>query len=215
MVTAGDRATTRQAGRQGGSGGTVASDPTRRAILAATAALPLLAAGCNGVGALASPPRPGPDVALLRDAISAEELMVAGYQAAVSRLHVAGGSGAQARRAPGEAADLAVLVSSLLGQHQAHLSQLRMRLKVPAGSPYPSASERRGAPPPRLPAGPSSISAYLAHAERQAAARLSRQLLAAPPSLAQLLASISAAEASHVPPLTAHALGPLTPQGAG
>jgi hypothetical protein len=154
MVTAGDRATTRQAGRQGGSGGTVASDPTRRAILAATAALPLLAAGCNGVGALASPPRPGPDVALLRDAISAEELMVAGYQAAVSRLHVAGGSGAQARRAPGEAADLAVLVSSLLGQHQAHLSQLRMRLKVPAGSPYPSASERRGAPPPRLPAGP-------------------------------------------------------------
>jgi len=39
----------------------------------------LLAAGCRGVGALAAPPRPAPDVALLRAAISAGELMVTRY----------------------------------------------------------------------------------------------------------------------------------------
>ena len=58
-----------------------------------------------------------------------------------------------------------------------------------------------------LPAAPQQLAAYLAAAERQAAARLERQLLSAPPSLAQLLASISAAEATHVPVLTARQAG--------
>ncbi len=173
----------------------MAADSTRRAVLAAAATLPLLAAGCNGVGALAAPPRPAPDVALLQTAITAEELMVARYQAAISST-------------PGSAAaGLAAELSTLLGQHHAHLAQLRSRLTVPAGSPYQPREGARGAPVPKLPAAPQQLAAYLAAAERQAAARLERQLLSAPPSLAQLLASISAAEATHVPVLTARQAG--------
>jgi hypothetical protein len=49
-----------------------------------------------------------------------------------------------------------------------------------------------------LPADPAQALQFLADAEQAAATRLGRELLTAPPSLAQLLASIAAAEATHV-----------------
>jgi len=186
----------------------VAADPTRRTVLAATAALPLLAAGCKGVGALAAPPQPAPDVALLRDVIAAEELMIARYQAAI---RIAPGTGASAGSAgtaagsagaaAGDGTGMAVVLRSLLSQHQAHLARLSARLIVPVGSRYPPALSHRRTPAPRLPSVPHQLAAHLAAAERAASGRLARQLLAAPPSLAQLLASISASEATHVPVL--------------
>ncbi len=172
----------------------MAAGPTRRTALTAAAALPLLAAGCKGVGALAAPPRPAPDVALLRAAITAEELMVARYQAATALMTRSAGPAADPR--PG-AGSLSPLLTGLLGEHRAHLAGLRARLAVPVPGPY--ASDRAGPLPPagRLPTAAGDLLAYLAGAELAAADRLSRQLLAAPPALAQLMASIGAAEATH------------------
>ena len=111
----------------------MASDPTRRAVVAAAAALPLLVAGCKGTQALGAPPGPAPDVARLRAAIRAEQDLVASYQAALQRL-----SG-------GRAAQRAVL-AAVLTEHQDHLHQLRERL-IP-GSPLAAGSR------PRCPPGP-------------------------------------------------------------
>lgn len=167
----------------------MAADPTRRAVLAASAALPLLLTGCKGLGVLATPPRPPADVTLLQDAILAEQLMITRYRAAIREL-------------AGRAADLGPVLRPVLAQHVAHLAQLRSRLVVPAGAAAPASPAPRQRPPD-LPAGPQQAVEFLRAAERAAAARLLHQLLSAPPSLAQLLASISASEATHVPLLAA------------
>lgn len=153
-------------------------------LAAAAAALPLLAAGCKGVGALGAPPTPAPDVATLRRAVAAERLMVARYQAVL-----------------GSHAGLTSALSPVLRQHEAHLARLRSRLIEPraGGSPSPSASARS----PRPPGTPAADVSYLETAERDAASFLVRELAQASPSLAQLLASIAASEATHVPLLAA------------
>jgi hypothetical protein len=98
------------------------ADRTRRGVLAAAASLPLLAvSGCKGVGALAPPPRPGPDVRVLRAAIAAEEAMIARYGTAITRF-------------PG----LAKTLAGLRAEHRLHLAELRTRLVIPPGSPYRS-----------------------------------------------------------------------------
>jgi hypothetical protein len=167
----------------------VTADPTRRVVLAATAALPFLVTGCKGVAALESIPRPPRDVVLLRAAISAEQLMIARYEAVIAMLR--GGSGG-----------LPSVLLPLLGQHRQHLAQLRSRLIVPAGA-APAASPGRSSPSSRPPPAPALAIAYLQAAEQDASARLLDQLLAAPTSLAELLASIAASEATHVPVLEA------------
>lgn len=169
----------------------MASDPTRRAVVAAAAALPLLIAGCKGTQALGTPPGPAPDVARLRTAIRAEQDLVASYQAALQRL-----SG-------GRAAQRAVL-AAVLTEHQDHLHQLRERL-IP-GSPLAAGSGPL--PRPRaatLPAGPRQVLSELMRAERAASDRLLSQVPEVPPELAQLFASISASEATHV--IALHAAG--------
>ena len=165
------------------------ADPTRRALIAAAAALPLVAvSGCNGVDVLASPPRQAPDVGLLRAAIAAEQLLVTQY-AAVLRSLTSSGAGAPAA--------LAAALEPLLGQHRAHLAELRSRLIVPAGSASPSPAARAtGAP-----AAPAAAVAFLRAAEQAAAAAMLGRLPGASASLAQLFASISASEATHVPAL--------------
>jgi hypothetical protein len=150
---------------------------TRRGVLSAVAALPLAAAGCQGLRVLGTPPRPLPDVAVLRAAMDGETLLIDQYTAVLA---------AQ----PG----LAGLLDPLLGQHRAHLDRLRGRLIVPHGAATPSPSPR---PRVQVPAGPAAAQAFLQQAERSAAQGLQGRLAAASPSLAQLLASISAAEASH------------------
>ncbi len=166
------------------------ADPTRRLVLAAASSGLLLLAGCRGVEALGRPPGPGPGVAQLRRAITAEEAMVRTYQAALAAL------GGHARAA--------ALAGELLAQHQEHLVALRSRLVLPGGSrlarpPAPSA-------PLPLGSGRRAVISALATAERDAAARLLGLLPAAPPELAQLMASIGASEAGHAAVLDPAAL---------
>ncbi len=175
----------------------MAAKPTRRVVLAAAAMLPLAAvSGCDGTDVLAAPPSPAPDVAVLRDAISAEQLMITRYAAV---LHEAGGTG-------GTAGSLAAALEPLLAEHRAHLAQLRSRLIVPAGSPASPASPRGRAPAAAtVPATASAGVAFLRAAEQAAATAMLNRLRGAPPSLAQLFASIGASEATHVPVLDAAA----------
>jgi hypothetical protein len=162
----------------------VAAHPTRRVVLAAAVTLPLAAvSGCGGADVLASPPRPAADVGVLRSAIAAEQLMIARYDAVIG----------------GATSAVTPALQPLLAEHRAHLAQLRSRLVVPAGSPTPS-QPAPGAPA-GVPSAPDAALAYLRDAERAAAAALLDRLPHAPASLAQLLASISASEASHVPVL--------------
>jgi hypothetical protein len=141
------------------------------------------------MAALGRPPGQPPEVTTLDRVIAAEELMVARYQAAVAGLPAA----ARASRAR-------PLVEAVLADHHAHLAQLRSRLIVPRGSPY---RRRRHQPAaPTLPAQPREMLAALAGAERDAAASLLHDVVAVPASLAQLLASIGAAEAAHAVLLT-------------
>ena len=163
----------------------MAADPTRRRVLTASA-LMLTTAGTAGCASgqawpWARPPVPAPEVGVLRNVIAAEHALVSRYTAVLS-----------ARPA------LAATVSPLLRQHQQHLAQLRDRLAVPAGArPSPTRTARAHHQPP-VPAGRAAVLAYLGRAETDQAAFLLRTLAAvATPSLAQLMASISASEASH------------------
>ncbi len=164
------------------------ADLRRRSVLAAgAAAAPLLAAGCKGVGALGTPPKPSREVGVLREAISAEKVMIARYRSAVAASPALAGT-----------------LTPLLGQHQAHLAALRARLIVPAGAPatpepaIPAAGPQpSGGGTPAQRAAPATTLAALAAAEDAAATMLTGLLPAVSSSLAQLLASVAASEASH------------------
>jgi hypothetical protein len=180
----------------------VAAHPTRRVVLAVAATLPLaVASGCDGVNVLAAPPRPAPDVALLRSAITAEELMVARYTNVLKAVRNPGGTSAGRG---GSQSALTAALEPVLAEHQAHLAQLRSRLIVPAGAaPLPSERVPAGPAAPAAPAAPGAAVAFLRAAEQAAAADMLDRLPQAPASLAQLFASISASEATHVPVLDA------------
>jgi hypothetical protein len=158
-------------------------------LLVSVTTLPLLlaAAGCRSSDAFAGPdplagrPRPAPDVVTLQAVIAAEENLILEYRTAIS-----GNSGAGAQ-------DL----RPLLSQHEQHLIQLRARLIQPPGtstappSPHPAASQPSAAP------GHVTV-ARLRAAERASADGLVRRLASVEPALAQLFASIAAADATHV-----------------
>jgi hypothetical protein len=173
----------------------VAADPNRRAVLAATAVIPLLVAGCRGTQALGTPPQPAPDVTRLQAAISAEKVMVHRYRDAIRLLR--DGPAAGTSNEPAASATLA----ALLAEHQDHVRQLQARL-IP-GSPRAAGATLPTATASPLPAAARQAISYLASAEAAASNRLLRQLPQVPASLAQLLASISASEATHVPVLRA------------
>jgi hypothetical protein len=156
---------------------------TRRGVLAATAMILPLLAGCKGTGALGSPPRPRPDVGVARQAIAVESLLVAHYEAVIAGMPALAGS-----------------LGPLLAQHRDHLARLRSRLFEPkTESPQASPS----VPPP--PGTPAAAISFLAAAEQSAATRLSGNLAAvSSPSFAQLLASIAASEATHAMVLSQH-----------
>ena len=156
---------------------------TRRSVLAAAASLPVVAAGCSkGIGALGTPPRPSPDVAVVRDAIDAETSMIARYNAVLTAVPALAGS-----------------LRPLLQQHHEHLARLRARLIEPrASSRAEDTSSATAIPaPPPAPGTPAAAQNYLRLAEQAAASTLLGKITAAPPSLAQLLASIAASEATH------------------
>jgi hypothetical protein len=160
----------------------VAREATRRGVLAAAVSLPLVATGCKGVGALGTPPPPLPDVAVVREAIAGETLMVSRYNAVLAAAPV-----------------LAASLRPLLDQHREHLARLRARLIEPRAGSQPEHPPSAPASPAgvRVPGTTAGARAYLRHAEQAAAQTLLGKLTAAPPSLAQLLASIAASEASH------------------
>jgi len=149
--------------------------------------IPLLASACRGVQVLGAPPPAPPDVRQLRTAISAERVLIAGYRAAIPRVSAD--------------ASASAALAGLLAEHEQHLAQLSSRLIVPAGSADSAAPKATAAIP--IPAAMPAALAALATAEQAASHRLATQLLGMPPSLAQLLASISASEATHVPVLDA------------
>ena len=171
---------------------------------------------------LGSPPAAPADVTALQGAIAAERLMIERYQAAL-RLTGDGRAGpvlgqllAQHR------AHLAKLAARLVTPDGRAQSPANSAAGPPgitgsnaagsgtagsstAGSSTAGSSTAGSSTGPDggLPADPAQALQFLAAAERAAAVRLGRELLTAPPSLAQLLASISAAEATHVPVLRA------------
>jgi hypothetical protein len=157
----------------------VVREATRRGVLAAAVSLPLAASGCKGIGALGTPPRPQPDVAVVREAIDGETLMISRYNAVLAAVPA-----------------LAAPLGPLLRQHHEHLARLRARLiePNPASRPGRSPASPAGL---QVPGTPAAARSYLRRAERAAAQTLLGQLTAAPPSLAQLLASIAASEATH------------------
>jgi hypothetical protein len=179
--------------------------PRRRALLA-SAALPLLlgVAGCRTSDAFAGPdplagrPPLGHDVLTLQAVIAAEENLIALYHAAIGTPATA-----RAGRKP--------VLTSLLGQHEQHLAQLKAMLVIPpgtsaspshpaasasgsAGSGVSASASASGTASPR----PARVSiARLQAAERASAAGLVQQLATLPPALAQLFASIAASDATH------------------
>ena len=158
----------------------MAQEATRRRVLAAAAlALPVVAAGCKGVGALGTPPKPAPDVAVVSGAIAGEKALIARYGAVLAAVPALAGE-----------------LRPVLAQHQAHLTRLHAQLIIPRGAPPTQAPKRSPGVPP-APHTPAAALAYLRDAENEAAAALLAHLTDAPPSLAQLLASISASEATH------------------
>jgi hypothetical protein len=176
----------------------VAAYPTRRVMLAAAAMLPLAAvSGCDGVDVLAAPPSPAADVTMLREAIAAEQLLITWYAAVLRDAGKAGGT-----PAGGSPTTLTAVLEPLLAEHRAHLAQLRSRLVVPAGSAAGPSPSRRAAAPVVPGAGSAGV-AFLRAAEQAAATDMLDRLRKAPGSLAQLFASISASEATHVPVLDA------------
>jgi hypothetical protein len=173
----------------------VRAEPTRRLMLVAAGACSLALAGCKGITVLGAPPKTGADVIALEHAIAAEELMIARYRLALAALpagqHQAGRTGKSKAGGTGRA-----VVAALLGEHREHLAQLRARLILPPR--LATASPQQSLTPSPAPSGQQRILAELAAAEVAASDRLIGWLPAVPPALAQLMASIAAAEAAHV-----------------
>jgi len=166
---------------------------SRRRVLTGAIVLPLAAtASCGVPEALRKPPGLSASVQTLRASITAEQGLVDDYRAVI-------------RRYP----QLSGRLDSFLSQHQQHLAQLQGRLVVPPHvtmTPVPSPSPSSSGAGPAGPAGAATATAAVARlvkVEQNAAAAQLGRLAGAPASLAQLLASIAASEATH-----AVALGP-------
>ena len=167
------------------------ADLRRRSVLAAAVmTVPLVAAGCKGVGALGTPPEPGADVAVLRGAIGTEQALIARYRSAMA------GSPA-----------LSGTLGPLLAQHREHLARLTSMLIEPAGHGASPDTTPSAAGTAATGSGPAATLAALEAAEAGAARSLDSRLILAPPTLAQLMASIAASEASHALLLRTHQAG--------
>jgi hypothetical protein len=160
----------------------------RRQLLAAsTTTLPFLAlTGCAGPSPLASPPPLSADVRVLFGAASAEENLIYVYKRTLASYSA-----------------LTPALAPLLAEHLAHLAQLRARIIEPPGKRVPHTVTAR----PHIPATRTAAVALLRSAEQTANRAQLRRLASAPPSLAQLYASIAACEATHVTVLDGHVTG--------
>ena len=162
---------------------------SRRQLLGASpAALPAALSGCLALSAcsapavLKAPPAVSPQAQALLRAVSAEQDLVLLYDRVIAA-HPA----------------LGTALGPLRAEHSAHLAQLRGTVIEPPGKrlPGPSASQ------PVLGATQARVLVQLRGAEQDAVTALMGHLAGAPPSLAQLYASIAASEATHVRVLSA------------
>lgn len=150
--------------------------PTRRLFLTAAGAAGVLAAGCRPLfRQRAEPAPPDPDVTATAAALDRQQDLLAAY-AAAERAH----------------SEHAKDLRAFSKRHEAHAAALRARL--PAGHPKK----------PGRTASPSASATFaglsdLAHAERAASKAFAAAALDASPTLAQVLASMSACCAAHVP----------------
>ena len=160
--------------------------PRRRVLAASAMMVPLAAtASCGVPDLLAPPPGPSPSVSALLAAITAEQALLGSYARVLAAY-------------PG----LAGLVRPFRSEHDDHLAQLKGRLIIPPHvtlTPPPSPAPA----PAHRPASAGAAVGLLAGFERAAAAAQLERLGAATPSLAQLLASIAASEATHAVALAA------------
>lgn len=149
---------------------------TRRALFGGSLVVAL--AACEPLGRTTDRPEQSPELATLRRAISAEEALLARYEAA-----------------RGQHPELADTITAISDDHRAHLRALRARVSP---SPTPTGSTKAtSAPATSVPRDRAGALRALAERERAAADARLRDLAGAPPFLAQLLASIGAAEATH------------------
>lgn len=151
---------------------------TRRALMGGSLALAV--AACQPSGN--APPADGtdPDVLALRRALSAEQRLLARYDA-VRRRHP----------------DLADRIDPIAAEHRHHARALAARVSPsPEPTPTPTATASPG-DGWRAPPHAAEATRGLADLERAAAADREDDLFAVPPFLAQLLASISASETTH------------------
>ncbi len=155
------------------------------AASATTLPLFLAASACTRPEGLASPPPLAADVRTLFTAVTAEENLVSLYTRTIASY-------------PALAAEL----EPLLAEHWAHLARLRARIIEPPGKAVPDRVTSR----PPIPGTRAAVLAQLRTAEHAASTAQLRRLSGASPSLAQLYASIAAAEATHITVLeTGHA----------
>jgi hypothetical protein len=151
--------------------------PTRRAVLAGSAAvLAAATGGCAGAGQADAPPA-GPEVVLLDGVIQSESGLVALYDAVL-----AAHSGLAGRLGP------------LREHHVQHLAVLKRHY-------VPGSTTGTATPAPRpvatAPASQAGALAAIRGAERRAAAARADEVRRVSPGLSQLLASIGACEAGH------------------
>ncbi|MFI6294142.1 hypothetical protein ACIBEJ_21310 [Nonomuraea sp. NPDC050790] len=145
------------------------------AALAAGAGLTTLT-GCSGSGEpRATTPKPeDPEHVLARELIADKERTIGLYTTLITS------GGAKAGK-----------LAPFRERHEAHLAELRRR--------FPEAAKLPTRPPTTPPSPPPKVSlTRLRDVERKAAALRPRQLTAASPAFAQLIASIGACEALHV-----------------
>lgn len=149
---------------------------TRRALMGGSLALAV--AACQPAGNAPRADGTDPDVLALRRALSAEQRLLARYDA-VRRRHP----------------DLADRIDPIAAEHRHHARALAARVTPsPEPTPTPTASPGDGW---RAPPDAAEATRGLADLERAAAADRVDDLFAVPPFLAQLLASISASETTH------------------
>lgn len=166
----------------------VSLHPSRRAVLRAGLAVPLLAA-CTEGPPPGPPPPPDPDLALHAAAVAREQALVDAYDTAVLA-------------APALAAKLA----AVRAEHLAHLDALEAADPAPPATASPSASPTASpvdpappsapAPPP-APADPATVLARLVAVEAEAATAHANGAVVASRELAVVLATLAASEASH------------------
>ena len=158
---------------------------SRRQLLAAwPTTLPLFLAlsACQGPAVLSAAPSVSPQTQMLLQAVTAEQNMIWIYNKAIATY-----------------SGLAVTLTPLRDEHEAHLAQLRARVIEPPGKRIPDAVTAK----PALGATTDAALVQLRTAEQTAVTALMRRLNGASPSLAQLYASIAASEATHVSVLNA------------